>query len=166
MRWWDVAAVMELERGLFPDDPWTAEGFWAELALDPDRVYLVAEEPGEGIVGYAGLSCAARARGGDAEVMTVGVAPAAQGRGLGRALVDALRTAAGERGAGRLLLEVRADNEPARNLYARLGFEQVGRRAAYYRTGAGGEGGSERPGRVDALVLSLRLPATADSVAT
>jgi ribosomal-protein-alanine N-acetyltransferase len=160
MRWWDVSAVMELERVLFPEEPWTAEGFWAELAMGPDRVYLVAEGPAQGVVGYAGLSCAARARGGDAEVMTVGVAPGAQGSGVGRTLVAALRAAAEERGAGRLLLEVRADNELARGLYSRLGLEEIGRRAAYYR----GSPGDAASGRVDALVLALRLPRTADSV--
>jgi ribosomal-protein-alanine N-acetyltransferase len=160
MRWWDVSAAMELERVLFPEEPWTAEGFWAELAMGPERVYLVAERPAEGVVGYAGLSCAVRAGGGDAEVMTVGVAPGAQGGGVGAALVAALRSAAEERGAGRLLLEVRADNDPARGLYSRLGFEEIGRRSAYYR----GSSGDPTSGRVDALVLALRLPRTADSV--
>jgi ribosomal-protein-alanine acetyltransferase len=160
MRWWDVPAVMELERLLFLAEPWTAEGFWAELAMGADRVYLVAERPGEGLVGYAGLSCPPRARGGDAEVMTVGVAPGAQGSGVGGALVEALRAASGERGAGRLLLEVRADNDRARGLYARLGFKEIGRRAGYYR----GSSGDQQSGRVDALVLALRLPKPADSV--
>jgi ribosomal-protein-alanine N-acetyltransferase len=157
MRWWDIAPVVELERELFPDEPWSAEAFWAELAMGTNRCYLVAESDTGGLVGYAGLSCPPDARGADAEVMTVGVAAAAQGQRVGRTLVDALRAAAEERGAGRLLLEVRADNEVARKLYESIGFDQIAVRTGYYHRLAG-EGA---PSAVDALVLSLRLPARA-----
>ena len=91
LRWWDIEHLVPLERDLFPHDPWTAESFWAELAAGPDRWYVVAEDAGGDIVGYAGLTAAAAARGGDAEVMTVAVAPDAQSRGIGRALITALR---------------------------------------------------------------------------
>jgi ribosomal-protein-alanine N-acetyltransferase len=179
MHWWDIAPVMELEPVLFPAQPWTAEMFWAELALGADRLYLVAEEdaergvqaaaPDEGrgasLLGYAGLSCPAEARGADAEVMTIAVAPAAQHQGVGWGLLAALADEAQRRGAGRLLLEVRADNLAARNLYAATGFEQLGTRAGYYRGSApDGEIGQG----VDALILSLRLsgrPTGPDSVA-
>lgn len=154
MRWWDVAPVVDLEGVLFPDQPWSAESFWAELALGADRVYLVAETPDAGLVGYAGLSSPPDARGGDAEVMTVAVAPAGQGRGVGRELVTALVRHATGRGAGRLLLEVRADNSGAQKLYAAIGFEQLARRAGYYHAA----GTTSRPaGDVDALVLALPL---------
>mgnify|MGYP002509011893 CR=1 FL=1 len=44
-------------------------------------------------------------------------------------LVDALK----EQGSHCLTLEVRASNEPAKNLYEKLGFSQIGRRPNYYR---------------------------------
>jgi [ribosomal protein S18]-alanine N-acetyltransferase len=180
MHWWDVAPVMELEPVLFHDQPWSAETFWAELALGTDRLYLVAEQeaasgdqraaPGRGptvpLLGYAGLSCPAEARGADAEVMTIAVAPAAQQQGIGGRLLAALIEGARQRGAGRLLLEVRADNVAARSLYAATGFDQVGTRAGYYH-GSGPEGGTGHG--VDALILSLDLsdrPAGPDSVAS
>jgi len=168
LRWWDIAPVLELERVLFPEQPWTAESFWAELALGSDRVYLVAEDPTDQLLGYAGLSCPPEARGGDAEVMTVAVAPEAQGRGVGQELVAALVACARERGAGRLMLEVRADNEAAQRLYTAMGFEQVATRRGYYR---GAEVDGEPGAEVDALILSLPLsagpgePAAADSLA-
>ncbi len=166
LRWWDIERVGALERELFPDDPWTTEAFWAELALGAGRVYLVAEDAAGGLLGYAGLSCPAEARGGDAEIMTIAVARSAQGRGTGRALLEALAGTATVRGAGRLLLEVRADNAAARRLYAAAGFAQIGLRAGYYR--AGPDDGSAAP--VDAIILRrpLRQPAAplaADSVA-
>jgi ribosomal-protein-alanine N-acetyltransferase len=164
LRWWEIARLVPMERELFPADPWPAEAFWAELAIGPARVYLVAAGDAGSLLGYGGLSCPVVAAGGDAEIMTLAVAPEAQGQGLGQDLLDALRRSALERGAGRLVLEVRADNAPARALYAAAGFEQVGRRTGYYRS-VPERDGSTTP--VDALVLQLPLtgqPTGPDSV--
>ena len=61
--------------------------------------------------------------GGDvADVMTVAVVPDCRGRGLGDVLVGELVRRAQESGAGSVMLEVRADNRPARQLYERHGF--------------------------------------------
>jgi ribosomal-protein-alanine N-acetyltransferase len=167
LRWWDIAAIVPMERELFPADPWAAEAFWAELAVGAGRVYLVAEADDGSIIGYAGLSCPVLARGGDAEIMTLAVSRRAQGRGTGTALLAALREVAELRGAGRLLLEVRADNDAAQGLYAAAGFEHVGTRAGYYRSPAAETGDAARS--VDALVLRLPLTPSAsgpDSVRT
>ncbi|MCZ9343773.1 ribosomal-protein-alanine N-acetyltransferase RimI, partial [Streptomyces sp. TRM76130] len=32
MRWWDIDAVLLLERELFPEDAWSRGMFWSELA--------------------------------------------------------------------------------------------------------------------------------------
>jgi ribosomal-protein-alanine N-acetyltransferase len=73
----------------------------------------------------------------EAEILSVAVARAAQGRGLARRLLDLhLRRLAGF-GLRAVFLEVDEDNEPARRLYARAGFREVGRRPGYY---AGGKG--------------------------
>ncbi|HWK93273.1 MAG TPA: GNAT family N-acetyltransferase [Luteimicrobium sp.] len=55
------------------------------------------------------------------------VAPQATGRGAGAALLDAARAAAGDRPLG---LEVADWSTAARALYERLGWRQVGERAA------------------------------------
>lgn len=142
MRWWHLADVHALERDLFGRSAWSVESFWGELAR-PDRRFLVALE-GERVVGYGGVVVA----GADADVQTVGVARDQQGRGTGRALLRALRAAVVEAGATHLLLEVRADNEPAQNLYRSEGFVQIARRARYYQ-----------PDDVDALILRADLRA-------
>ena len=57
------------------------------------------------------------------------VAESARRRGAGRSLVAAAEELTAERGIGRLGLEVTAanpDNEAARRLYARCGFEDAG----------------------------------------
>lgn len=76
-----------------------------------------------------------RIAGGEAEILSVAVAAARQGRGLARALLNLhLRRLAGL-GASAVFLEVDEDNAPARRLYQRAGFREVGRRPGYYRQG-------------------------------
>lgn len=141
MRWWDVPEVAGLEADVFPD-PWSVEAFWSELAHVPEtRYYMVADLAGT-IVGYAGLG----ATGHQADVQTLAVARAYQGSGLGGRMLDDLLAEARRRGAGEVLLDVRADNAAAQALYARTGFERIGVRRGYYR-----------PAGTDALVMRLRL---------
>ena len=71
----------------------------------------------------------------DAELIDVAVAPAARRQGLGRRLLDAVVARAVAAGATRLLLEVRRDNTPARNLYESAGFAVCGERHRYYADG-------------------------------
>jgi len=141
LRWTDLAVLAGLEAGLFAEDAWTEATWWSELAARPRRDYVVLETD-EGIVGYAGLD-----HGGEvADVMTIAVAPAGRGRGLGSRLLAELEDRARRRGAAYLMLEVRADNTAARGLYARSGFAELAVRRRYYQ-----------PGDVDALVLRKPL---------
>lgn len=121
----DIPTLVELEEILFPgDSPWTAEMFAGELAAG--HHYLVHRDPAGTVDGYAGLALL----GGEAEVHTIGVRPAAQGAGIGRALLRDLLAYAGDR---RVLLEVRTDNAAAIGLYESEGFVIVGTRRRYYR---------------------------------
>lgn len=71
----------------------------------------------------------------EAEILSVAVARAWQGRGLARRLLDLhLRRLAGLR-LRAVFLEVDEDNEPARRLYARAGFREIGCRPGYYSSG-------------------------------
>src|SRR3954469_13434904 len=71
----------------------------------------------------------------EAEILSVAVARVWQGRGLARRLLDLhLRRLAGLR-LRAVFLEVDEDNQPARRLYARAGFHEVGRRPGYYSGG-------------------------------
>jgi ribosomal-protein-alanine N-acetyltransferase len=127
-------ALAALHMTCFPD-PWNAAAISALLVTPGTLAY--AHEDGFVL---------ARVAGEEAEILTLAVAPAARGRGLGRALLQAVITKAGEMGAGSMFLEVGVDNPAAMALYAGLGFSKVGTRKAYYN------------GR-DALVLRLSLPA-------
>lgn len=146
MRWQDLHRVAVLEQELYPDDAWSRSSWWAELALRPRRDYLVVEGGGL-LLGYAGSNV--DVAGGRADVMTLGVAAHARGRGLGDALLRELHARAVAAGAQQMLLEVREDNVAARALYGRHGYRELHRRTAYYRT---------PQGPVDALVLGTPLP--------
>jgi mycothiol synthase len=56
------------------------------------------------------------------EVYVIGVAPSAQGTGLGRALLSAGLCHLRSRGLTQVLLYVEADNTPAVRMYERQGF--------------------------------------------
>ena len=94
------------------------------------------------LVGFAVL----RTGPDDGELFAIAVAPGRRRTGVGGRLVRAVADRARERGAARLLLEVRASNEPALALYRREGFTESGRRPGYYRDP-----------REDAVLLELDL---------
>jgi len=144
----DLAAVIALERELFPEDPWTAEMFADEVVLPPEvRLYLVAEAgDGDrpGLAGYAGLLFVPG--GLQADVLTIAVRESSWGLGIGSALLDELIRAARERDCAEVFLEVRADNPRAHGLYQRRGFAEIGVRRGYYK-----------PSGVDAIVMRKDL---------
>ena len=141
MTWRDIPALAALEPELFPHDAWSEQTWWAELAGRPRRSYVVMEQAGA-VVGYAGVD-----HGGEvADVMTIAVAPTAQGTGLGQVLMDWLVADARRGGAEHLMLEVRADNMAAQRLYTKMGFEMLTVRRRYYQ-----------PGDVDAHIMRLHL---------
>jgi [ribosomal protein S18]-alanine N-acetyltransferase len=73
----------------------------------------------------------------EAEILSVAVASSRRGKGLARQLLDLnLRRLAGL-GAHAVFLEVDEGNAPARRLYQRAGFRDVGRREGYYPGGKG-----------------------------
>lgn len=146
----DIPAVHALERRLFPVDAWPMQMFVDELSQTDTRRYLVAEHGGN-IVGYAGLMCLLPI----ADVQTIAVVPEQEGKGIGSALLTELIRESRRRHAEDVLLEVRADNPRAQQLYLRFGFDQIHVRPRYYRDG------------VAALIMRLRLAdAHADTTPT
>jgi ribosomal-protein-alanine N-acetyltransferase len=73
----------------------------------------------------------------EVELLNITIAPSQQQRGLGRQLLDRICSDASKRGAQRMFLEVRASNLPARTLYERSGFVEIGLRKNYYAAHGG-----------------------------
>lgn len=118
--------------------PWSAGEFAGFLAR-PECFVVTA--PGGFLV--------ASAVAGEAEVLTLAVAPEARRQGIARGLVAGFLAQAAARGAQAAFLEVAADNAAALALYQALGFVVAGRRKDYYRTPQGL--------RIDAVVMTRRL---------
>ena len=102
-----------------------AEATATNAAIDggDERIVLIAEDGGARL-GFVHLETAVdfftRERHG--HISTLVVAPEAEGRGVGRALVDAAEAWCGERTYRLLTLHVFEANASARRLYERAGF--------------------------------------------
>ena len=144
LRYDDLAAVLNLERTLFPDDAWSPGMFAEELAMQGRGRHYVAAEEGKTLVGYAGMMLPG---GRQAEVLTLAVGEKHWGHGIGSALLTDLLDEAARKDCREMFLEVRADNSRAQDLYRRFGFEDVGVRRGYYQ-----------PSGMDAVVMRRELP--------
>lgn len=145
----DLPRVAELERQLFAgDDPWSVSTLRGELDHGNHYVGAWVDDAGtERLVGYAGLAVVGSRRDAEASVHTIGVDPAWQGRGIGRALLLALLEVADSYRAP-VYLEVRTDNAAAIGLYRAHGFTAIGRRRAYYQPSGADAFTMARPARV------------------
>ena len=120
--------------------PWSAAEFAALLAT-----------PGVFLRGDSRGFVLGRAVAGEAELLTLAVAPEERRQGLGRALLVAFEVEAREAHAETAFLEVAAANVAARALYAGAGWAETGRRRGYYRLPGGGAD--------DAVVMTRALAA-------
>jgi ribosomal-protein-alanine N-acetyltransferase len=133
-----VTTLAAIHAACFPD-AWSVKAL-ADLLATPGTF------AGAGDTGFI----LARAAAGEAEILTLAVAPAARRHGTGAVLVQAAANEAQRLGAEVFFLEVASGNAAARALYNHLGFTEAGLRKGYYAL----------PGRApeDALVLRADLP--------
>jgi ribosomal-protein-alanine N-acetyltransferase len=143
MRRSDIDQVHALEERIFPT-PWTRKSYEFELERNPASEQWVIETWAEHdewiIVAYS----VCWKLGGELHVANLAVAPKFRRRGLGRRLLHHVLARAAEKGIKSATLEVRSGNQAAQNLYAKFGFEVVGRRKRYYSNN-----------REDALLMQL-----------
>lgn len=139
MRAGDIDGVLEIERISFVA-PWT-RGMFEETLLSSVDASFVAEEGGR-IVGYLIIYYAAR----EIHVMNIAVRRDRRELGLASWMMSRIMELGRRNSMETCFLEVRESNMPARGLYEKLGFRQIGRRKGYYR-----ESGE------DAIVMELRL---------
>lgn len=139
-----VADIAALHSRLF-DPAWDAENIGGLIEHPAAAAFVAQVREPKALAGFIIGQIAAD----EAEILSIGVAPEWQRRGIARQMVEGLIRAARRAEVRRLFLEVAADNTAAIRLYDGLGFSASGRRKAYY----------SRPGgqRIDALVLALDL---------
>ena len=121
-----VPQIAELEKICF-NDPWSEKSIASELD-NRLSLWLVAMD-GDRVTGYVGSQSVL----GETDMMNIAVHPDFRRRGIAEELVVKLVEALKVRGNHSLMLEVRVSNDPARKLYDKMGFQQVGLRKNYYR---------------------------------
>jgi ribosomal-protein-alanine N-acetyltransferase len=124
----DAAAIAELHAKSFRRG-WSdeeIEGLLAERNIIAHRAMT-----GKKLAGFI-LS---RLAADEAEILSVAVDPAWQGRGLGKRLLMVHLGRLAGYGAQAVFLEVGEKNDPATKLYLRAGFREVSRRPNYYADG-------------------------------
>ncbi|QDQ28052.1 ribosomal-protein-alanine N-acetyltransferase [Chitinimonas arctica] len=136
----DLPAMAQIEATL-QSFPWTSLQFIQSYA-EGHRGW-VAELDGE-VIGFAVTSQVLD----EISLLTLGVRPDHQRRGLARLMLGVIVEQACEEGAAVMILEVRKGNQAARSLYKRLGFIENGLRKGYYRAA---------DGREDAVLMALIL---------
>jgi ribosomal-protein-alanine N-acetyltransferase len=122
----DISRVLEIEQASFPT-PWPRDAFVHELRENRLACYLVARVLHQ-IVGYTGMWIILD----EAHVTTIAVDPHHRRRRIGERLLVALLDESMRRGARWVTLEVRKSNEPAKAMYRKYGFKEIGIRKGYY----------------------------------
>ena len=120
----DVPALLVIERQSPGASHWTSEQY---NELVTGAVVLVAEQAGK----ICGFICA-RTVADEWEIQNVVVHPEFLRRGIANQLLKKLVQRAEQASTSAILLEVRESNSPARHLYEKQGFREVGRRSLYY----------------------------------
>lgn len=127
----DLPTLVGMEKKLFSDSPWSMGQFKEEFKGVPKtRYFLVAIDGENQIVGYAGVLVVAP--GVEADVLTVGVLPEHQKKGIATSFMAELEKWAKEKGAPAMMLEVAIENAPAIALYEKLGYTNISTRRDYY----------------------------------
>lgn len=125
------AALLHRLHGRIFSPPTLGESYWQGERDTPPALCVLIERDAEAIA-----YCDGYVAGGEGDIVSIGTAPEARGQGAGGLALRAFLEAAAARGAERISLEVGAGNAAAQRLYRRFGFEEAGRRRAYYADGS------------------------------
>ena len=112
--------LVEILDDVYGKSPWTLEQVLADLG-QPQNWYALAYS-GEELVGFLAM----QENLYELEVVQIAVRKEWQGRGIARQLLEILPQ------EKEVFLEVREGNTPARTLYQKQGFKEIGCRKGYY----------------------------------
>jgi ribosomal-protein-alanine N-acetyltransferase len=108
---------------------WPEHAFYYEVKDNPASRCFVAETEDKDIVGMI-VSWVIL---DELHIATLAVHPDYRRQGIGELILTKALQDGREAGTRHALLEVRAGNEAAQNLYRKFGFKPVGRRPKYYK---------------------------------
>lgn len=128
----DLPAIFALANTTPGAPHWTESQYAGLLTHDgasPTRHFLLVAQQATALTGF----CVASVVSDEAELENIVVASSFRRLGIGKALCREVISSARATGAQQMILEVRASNSAAIALYRSLGFEETGRRRAYYQ---------------------------------
>jgi ribosomal-protein-alanine N-acetyltransferase len=137
----DADAVARLEQEAFGAASWGASSVIDGLNRTDTKTAIACKADGGATVGFAMWRVIAE----EAELLTIGVANDYRRQGVAQALIRGIVAECESLAIERLFLEVDQGNAAAVRLYKSCGFERIGVRRHYYKSGA------------DALVMRLTL---------
>lgn len=140
----ELEAVALLEGQVFSDS-WTLQGL-KETYAQPGAFILAAYSEGQ-MLGYSIVYTVLD----EAELVRIAVAASARRQGVGQMILKNTEQVSAKRGAARMFLEVRMNNEPAAAFYRKHGFRVDGIRKAFYQKPID-----------DAVLMSKKLDADAN----
>jgi ribosomal-protein-alanine N-acetyltransferase len=131
--------ILEIEKLSFPS-PWSLNAFKDEIRNPISHLWALAGD--DALTGYLCFWMF------DSEIQLINIAvhPLKRRKGYGHHLLTKLIGTGISKGIEYIWLEVRVSNTPARRLYQKLGFKEIGRRPRYYTDT-----------NEDAIVMSLGL---------
>ncbi len=144
-----IEAVAIIEDIVQPQDAWTYQTLAELLEQESINMLVVYDQQHEKkacnnkVVGY----CLYQVVFEQAEILRIGTHPDYQRQGIASQLFTVLNKQLQACKVDTLLLEVRADNEPAIALYEQQGFTVIHRRSGYYQQ-------PQQPA-IDALIMQI-----------
>ena len=120
----DACQVLELAKLIFPDFD---EQDYLKMMVNKNYLFLVATINSE-IVGFVNFLTIDL----KLEIIKIGVKPNFRKLGVATKLIEEMGKYCLKLQKSGILLEVNEKNEPARNLYSKLGFKEIHVRKKYY----------------------------------
>lgn len=119
-----IPSAVEIEALCF-SDPWSENAFKDSLSSPYSHFKVWEEERVGGYIGFYALS-------GEGSITNVAVHPDFRKKGIGEALVKEVIRVGKELDLDYITLEVRVSNTPAKSLYLKCGFQEMGIRRNFY----------------------------------
>jgi ribosomal-protein-alanine N-acetyltransferase len=124
------------------DDGWSVRDFQEILSQDVFFGFLGSEKKIAAGFIVGKMVC------DEIEIITFCVLPEFRNRGVGKTLIAEIENQARNNSVKKIFLEVSENNAPAKKIYERLGYAEISKRFAYYRT---------KNGDSDALVMQKNI---------
>ena len=112
--------LSNLHKKCFPNKPWSADDF---RDLKQSGCEIIMSE--NGFIVYRQIL-------DEAEIITIGVNPEMQRKGIATAMIGIIENILKNQGVKKIFLEVASNNIAGQKLYKNTGFDQVGLRPKYY----------------------------------